>query len=531
MSSSDSIDMFKVINALRQLRHNISIDCTFDGQMEQIKRLLKSDTTGLINSILNFMTHASSVPLKIETKNNTLDNILHIWQTNYLNSDINIDIPRGLRELSTQYFIERWKSSFIALNIQWEDININGEIWQLPSRMWLADGSAIVVEANTNTLTNRKYYLDKSREKLLSNTSNKSVIIRKPFSSWYETYPTPFLVKRGVLFNGLLKEAIVNKQADVIQQIIPYLLLLKSGTDKLAELQQLGTIEELKTLKDSIVDSVKSQDFSGEVGKLIAALSYDVNMEHFIPDLSKILNDGITKAADKNILAGLGMIEVEGFAKNRQETILNPKLLVEEVKDAVADWSGILEEVMIQTLERNRRRYPKLTLNEVRIVPGLIKAFLTDDFKSLLRNLYDRGVIAKQTIVEDVAELDFEVQVERRIKETERNLDDILYPPITMNQEQHEDDIKDNKEEKKPNTPESQDFTNAEKESIIAPYQNIDELPDSIKVLPVGGQIIWLKTFNSVYEETKDEEQAIRVAWSKVKEKYHKNSDGKWVKK
>lgn len=537
MADNPSIDLMKVINALRQLKHNISVPMQFDAQMELLNNsIYKNDKTGIVNTVVDFMCHAATVPLNIETQNETLDANLSRWQKYYLNKDINIDVPRGLRELSTQYFIERWKSSFIALNVQWGmvDFGINGQ-WSMPIKMWLADGSRIVVDANDSSLANRKYYLDRERTKPLIETKDKSVLIRKPFNPWYDVYPTPFLVKRGVLFNSLLKNAIIDKQAEIIQQIIPYLLLLKSGSDKLAELNMLASESEMKALKDSIINAVKDYDTTGELGKLLAPLSYDVNVEHLMPDLTKVFDPKIIQSADKNILAGLGMIEVEGFSKNRQETILNPKMLVEEVKEAVADWVSMLEEVMFQMLERNKSKFPRLAANEIRVVPGLIKSFLTQEMKDMIRSLYDRGLIAKQNFVEDVAEFDFEVQVERRTKETERNLDKTLYPPVVQNYEQYAeptDNTNLENQDKKPGSPEAKNFKNADIEFVMAPYNTIDELPESVKkTLPVGAQLIFLRAFNSALKAGHSEEEAFKIAWSAVKKVYVKDQDNKWVKK
>ncbi|MFQ4146764.1 ChaB family protein [Chlorogloeopsis sp. ULAP02] len=58
------------------------------------------------------------------------------------------------------------------------------------------------------------------------------------------------------------------------------------------------------------------------------------------------------------------------------------------------------------------------------------------------------------------------------------------------------------------------------------PYQNIDELPDSVKEhLPKQAQEIFLAAFNN------SEESAFRVAWSAVKRDYEKGEDGKWHQK
>jgi cation transport regulator len=64
------------------------------------------------------------------------------------------------------------------------------------------------------------------------------------------------------------------------------------------------------------------------------------------------------------------------------------------------------------------------------------------------------------------------------------------------------------------------------------PYKNRSELPDSVKDnLPDHAQGIYKEAFNSAWEQYHhDEERSHRVAWGAVKESYHKNDDGKWVK-
>lgn len=72
------------------------------------------------------------------------------------------------------------------------------------------------------------------------------------------------------------------------------------------------------------------------------------------------------------------------------------------------------------------------------------------------------------------------------------------------------------------------------------PYQNNDDLPDSVKDnLPPHAQDIYKEAFNSAWEQYKDpeerregrdrEETSHAVAWSAVKEKYHKDKYGNWV--
>ncbi len=68
------------------------------------------------------------------------------------------------------------------------------------------------------------------------------------------------------------------------------------------------------------------------------------------------------------------------------------------------------------------------------------------------------------------------------------------------------------------------------------PYRSIQELPDSVRDnLPRHAQEIYQAAFNSAYDEydlkgEEREQRAHQVAWSAVKNSYHKNDSGDWVK-
>ncbi len=74
------------------------------------------------------------------------------------------------------------------------------------------------------------------------------------------------------------------------------------------------------------------------------------------------------------------------------------------------------------------------------------------------------------------------------------------------------------------------------------PYDRKKDLPDQVRDnLPVHAQTIYLKAFNSAWEQyastdkrrsdTNREETAHRVAWAAVKQVYKKNEREKWVRK
>jgi cation transport regulator ChaB len=532
MAVPHSVELSRLIQSLQRLRANTSIPFDFHGQMELVNNLLRNDKTGIVNSILGFQVNAANVPLKIETKDAKLDEVFNIWQSNILNKDLAIDVPRGLRELSSEYYKERWSSSFIALRIKWETVKINKISYSLPTKMWFVDGASLYVEPSLGKLNGRKYRIGK-QGKELTIKDNQSIIIRKPFASWYQNYPVPYLVQKGVLFNALLKDAILTKQSDVIEAVIPYLLLLKSGSDKLAELDLLaGDEEDLKKLKEALLKAKEEHDMTGSLGSLIATISHDVNFEHFIPDFSKVFNSDITKANDRNILAGMGMIEMQGFSKDREESILNPKILVEEVKDAVIDWSLIVEEVIYQFIERNRERGVDSLKTNVRVVPGQIKTFITEGLKGLINVLYSRGQISKQSTVETVGDFDYEVERERRRKETENGDDETMKAPITQRQETQPTKTQDpNRGDDNQNPPGEDTREETATLDLQSSYDTVDELPDTVKVLPVAAQIIFLKTFNSSIEHGHTTEDAFNTSWAIINKSYKVNKTGKWIKK
>ena len=74
------------------------------------------------------------------------------------------------------------------------------------------------------------------------------------------------------------------------------------------------------------------------------------------------------------------------------------------------------------------------------------------------------------------------------------------------------------------------------------PYKSVKELHTQVQNnLPAHAQEIYLAAFNNALEEYKhaadrknnnsEEETAHKLAWSAVKNVYHKNDAGKWIRK
>lgn len=443
----------------------IKVASDFHGKVRQIEDIYNNDRTALVTPIIDFMVHSATVPVNFVTKNSNLNKVYDAWKQN-VNTGLSLYIPRGLRSLTEQYFRERWKSSFIVLRIRWEKINN----YYMPMIMYFTDGGSIYGINEKKKLNTIDYYFGTPKDKnqnILKNTNEETIIIRKPYAQLYDIYPVPYLARRGALYHALFKNKVLSKQVDIINTAIPYQLYAKLGSDgksKQPSHQELIDYkEDFQKKKEEQKDRTKPEGLTG-------AVPYDVNFEELIPNYLGALDEKILKGTNQNLLSALGMIEMKGFSSNREESILNPKVLIEEVVDGVLDYIDILTEVVALTQEKNgqSKKYSKLDVN---LSPGIIKSFITDDMRALLRSWYDRGLISKKSGVENTTALNFEIEIAERDREKREKIDQRCFPPVTQNIENGLNDvppINDDEvtNDKKKGTPENKNYKNA-KEKVI----------------------------------------------------------------
>jgi len=574
------------------LLKKIVVPSDFHSQVSVIKEMLRDDVSGLVDSLTDFAVNVSSVNFSIETDNESFTAILKEWLEK-VNIDYQGQIPTGINPLAEEYFKERWKySSFPILKLtEWGVIN--GIV--LPMKMFFVDGESVYAEDKNEDdeeikLINYDYYLGAESKEPLS-----KAIITKPYGRWFDKYPTPYLVKRGVYHNWKIIQSIKNKESEILDQIIPYLLLVKKGTESLAtnnvktysneELQ--GVVQQFQDLMDKIKDT----NIDDKLNKTpIRATQFDEEIKHLIPDLAGIFEPKLFAQAEKNILAGLGFIDVaEAVTTSRRESILNPKAFIEESKKGVKDFKQILKEIVLKIKEKNSN-HKKYLNAQFYIISDPIRGFMTDDFKEKLRQLYDRGLLSKQTAVELIGETEFETETYRRTSETEKGYDIDMYPPVTDNREGQgtdipgeglgdtdEDDLPDDKTDEiekkeydmgakfscecikcgkkvssdkhckdfrcpkcggqmrrtdRPGTGRPDKSPNAKGELEGAPYQTIKDLPPGVKDhMSPNLQRTFMRVFNKALDQYKNETRAFRVAWSVIKKIAKKGKGGKWVRK
>ena len=421
----------------------IKIPTEYRSKVLETKKILNDDVSGLLNTMLDFAITSALVEYRVETNNDNLTEVLSNWLKK-INSteELRGKIPTGLEPLAKEYFRERWKgSSHLLLRTFWE----KKDGLELPTNMFFVDGEDILVRRKSKDgavrLGDETYAIRINGEKELKLPQNKEelIFVQRPYESWGIKEPTPFIIKRGLFRNAKFLALLSSKGEYVVGRALEYLLVLKKGTERLAlEGRPEMTYDEndLKGIRDDLKKMLMEK--KNETGAPLYTTNFDTQLEHFIPDYSKAINDTIYGPIEKRLLAGLGLINiVEGVGATRRESILNPKPFVEEVRQGIRDFKTMLNDIVITIVERNISSHPKWMNSEIKINNSLVKAFMTDKFLTMLRSMYDRGRLSSRTFVEVVGDLDYDREVKRRQQEKKEKHDKILFPPVIQNIEQH----------------------------------------------------------------------------------------------
>ncbi|MHA1747539.1 MAG: hypothetical protein ACTSYF_02720, partial [Promethearchaeota archaeon] len=540
-----------ILNHLLALASNrIIVPGDFHNRVKAVVEMQDNDVSGLVDSLTDFAVETATVEYSVETGNDELTKVLNRWLKT-INKDFKGRIPSGITPLAEEYFKERWKySSFPVLRVsKWEADPKTKLI--LPSRMFFLDGGSIHAhDKNPDdpglTLDQYDYYLGNKQEEKYKLKDN--VIFSRQNGRWHDEYPNPYLIKRGVYFNWSIIEAIKNNEITVLDQVVPYLLQIKKGTERLAIDKKIN-YDDKKLAKvieqfEDLINKSKNANLHMEKKSStpVRASQFDEEIKHLIPDLEAIFKSTLFEVAERGILSGLGFIDVvDGASSTRRESILNPKPFVQEVESGVKGFKQVLKDLVLLIIEKNKD-HPRYMGTSLEIVSTPIKGFMTDKFKERMRQLWDRGLLSSKTTTELIAEVDFEIEVQRREKEAKTGTDLVMYPHITENKEDKgfdivssnsdDDDIPDGKKDKI----EKKNFDKAslinplaeEMELIGSPYESVKDLPKSVteRISGIDKRRAWLKIFNSAYNyyngKLGDTKRAEALAFATANEKIKK---------
>jgi hypothetical protein len=428
-------------------KDEIIIPQDFYTQVYEVKTVLESDTSGIVNTVLDFAINSATVDYTIETDNEKFTDLISKWFEG-INISLLGRIPTGIKALSKEYFRERWKnSSLLLLRTQWEDVDLKEGTFFLPTKMWFVDGQNVIIEdenPESRIIGTEDYYLRINKKNKVSVPSNKNefIFVQKPFDSWSSIYPIPFIIQRGLYKNLKLYDMLSKKGEKFIAKALDYLLMLKKGTERLAlegGADHTYSESDLKKVKDDFKTMMSNS--KSEPGTPTYVTNFDTMLEHVTPDYSKVMNENVYAPLEKRLLAGLGLVEiVEGVASTRREGILNPKPFIAEVENGIEDFTSLLRDIATLIKQRNIEKHPKYFGEKMQLHYTPIKSFISDTLRDHLRSCYDRGIISKQTYAEVVGQVDFDIEATRRSSEKTKKQDDLFYPPVITNNEQYAND-------------------------------------------------------------------------------------------
>ena len=496
---------------LRQIesgRNVVSIPTAHDRQAAAVADMLSDDKTGLIKSILEFQVASAAHKFEILTDNPNYNEILKEWLAT-INISFNGQAPLGIYGLSDEYYRERWEgASFPIVKItKWESL---GGV-SAPTGLSIIDGASVKEQDGD-------YFLG---EEELSN--NRAVIFTRPFGRYFDTYPSIYAIERGILYNYQLFALMRDHQGRGVGGILfPFLTRVIKGSPELATaLVRLGqanpgmfTDEELTKIKEKMQEFADQKIDGGTAP--VRATNFDEKIEFLVPDLKPLLDTAITSAFERSILSGLGFIDVIDIASSsRRESVINPKPFIAEVKKGSDDFvRAVLTPLYYKIVEANSsKRYTKTNFT---IAHEPVTVFMNDKIKSLLRSLYDRGMLSKRTASELVGEVDASIETKRREEEARTGVDVTMYPPEITNTEQsvspieveklNQQNVSDDKKGL-----EAQNFNQA---SVKVAKYTYTDYPEVLKEYPEKAQHVWINVFNSMFDKHQDEARAYRGAWS-----------------
>jgi hypothetical protein len=520
---------------------DIQIPDEFHLRCSGIQSMIDNDVTGVINTTMDYAINSASEALyKIESDNNTVETLLNKWL-----SEININIdgfPTGLQELAKEYFKERWNGSSLCLMrvSNWKKISIGQQEITVPTVLWFVNGASVYIKRpNPKNFKpgSDKYALDKEFKNILPAKSTESILIQKPFDRWFDEYPTPFLIRKGILQNYLALKAIQSKSNEVINKVLPYLFLIKKGTQESANRGVTPTDPDLKELVKAVKAGLEKQR-TKKSDVPVQAVPFDQDESHLIPDLTNVLKEELYNQGYRTLLLGLGFVDIiQGISNTRKESILNPKPFISEVNAGVEGFKSMIMDVVRLISSENKGEHKKFFSDYayIKVVNSPLKINV-EAMLDQLRSGYVYGAISIQTYHETLG-IDHEQEIERMKKEWDDNLRESFYPHLTQNQEDKGIDTQApltkkqiEKQKEKTKKPTTMNKAGQEDNLIIAPYTK-ENYPDYLNKYPQGAIDLWIQVWNETYNKEQDEQKSFQAAWIALnnwlkKYGYKKNKDG-----
>jgi len=193
----------------------ISIPSDFHSRCGKVNTMFDNDVSGIVSTITDYsINSASEAILKVECSDETLEKLFNIWLTR-INLNVN-GVPTGLMELAKEYYKERWSGSSLCLMrvSNWEKITSGNTTIKVPTLLYFVNGSSVYIKRKNEKnykIGTDEYYLDINHKVRIPKNKDEEIIIQKPFSRWFTKYPSPYVVKKGILKNWMAIEILASK--------------------------------------------------------------------------------------------------------------------------------------------------------------------------------------------------------------------------------------------------------------------------------------------------------------------------------
>lgn len=469
-----------IANTLESLRKyfstrtdkELTVETNFYKQIAESYRIWQKGGDNLVSSVLDmYVASASNYGSIIHSdsdKGKEITEIFKYWKDYVVNSDLNL--PTGLTSVYKDWLIEAWGSRLCILYVVWGKAEIpvgSGKKYYVPVQMYVPNAYGVKViggetlgdheyrfrtkeEMNRNFSDKKQYedvYVEQEKNQAkpsggfkIPSKKNHSIYVRAIGARSYQTYPIPFLFHRGTAQLVKVKEALRSSDYRTAIGIINDILMIKKGSDELTKMGVTTGTKELEALRQLIKSRMSNtQAF---------LTSYDTTMEHVHPETESLLSRDKYFEVDKDILASLGLITVR-IEGERRESELNYKGFTLEAEATMKEFRTIMEqEIYVDFIKKNKTEHPELfrEFSKLLYIHKPMNIWITDEGKRVIETWYNKGLISKRHGLEATTPLHYNVEkVERKAEQKDEEL---MYPPVVQNQEQHETNLT---EPKKPN--------------------------------------------------------------------------------
>jgi len=437
----DGNSLYNMIVSLLFRKSINSLD--FHQQVLDVASMFKADSSGMVSALTDFQVECATTDLRVDTDNDGLNEIFEEWLENINSEFMGKGIEVGIRGLQKEFYKERWQgSSLPVLKItKWD--KING--MNFPVSMIFVDGGSVYAEKkskdNVVDLFAYNYFIGSDKKEKID---GKAYFMYKLFCRSFEQYPTPYLIRRGIYKNWAIIDILKNKEYELVDRIIPYMLLVAKGSEQLTLNNITYAPEDLQGVKEKIQDMTNKindirLNIDGQNSKSpIRVTNWDEEIKHLVPDLKSMFQKEIFEQAEKNILAGLGFLDIaEAVSNSRSQSVLNPKPFIKECQSGQSDFAKVIMRDLLALIKEKNPNNIKFQAKKWVVDYDPMTEFMSDAFLDVIKGLNDRGYISNETTdyICSLGNVNYALERRKRMRELVGGDSILMYPKPTVNTE------------------------------------------------------------------------------------------------